>query len=39
MRQPWAYHIIGIPEKAADLCQQALELAECLGEIEVQAVL
>lgn len=33
----WAYHFYGIPEKAADLCQQALEMAERLGDIEVQA--
>ncbi len=32
-----AYHFNGIPEKAADLCQQALEMAERLGDIEVQA--
>jgi serine phosphatase RsbU (regulator of sigma subunit)/class 3 adenylate cyclase len=32
-----AYHFNGIPEKAADLCQQALEIAERLGDIEVQA--
>ena len=32
-----AYHFNGIPEKAADLCQQALEIAERLEDIEVQA--
>ena len=37
MRQARAYHFNGIPEKAADLCQQALEMAELLGDIEVQA--
>jgi serine phosphatase RsbU (regulator of sigma subunit) len=32
-----AYYFNGIPEKAADLCRLALEMAERLGDIEVQA--
>ncbi|HJW90490.1 MAG TPA: AAA family ATPase, partial [Anaerolineales bacterium] len=32
-----AYHFNGIPEKALPLCRQALEMAERLGFIEVQA--